>query len=149
MDDPGDRRLGLPIRSVAVESLIKPMDRRMKRTEPFRKEGGRRPCCGASGVRERRRSGGALWVSAAAAPMGRWDRSPSPLICTDKNAIAPLRHPRPGWRSEPACPRHPLLQCVLVRARLGLVVAPCRAPMVFSGQLPCIPARRRPTSGFP
>ena len=28
-------------------------------------------------------------VLAAAAPTGRWDRSPSPLICTYKNAIAP------------------------------------------------------------
>ena len=45
MDDSGDRRLGLPIRSAAVESLIKPMARRMKETEPFGKEEGRRPCC--------------------------------------------------------------------------------------------------------
>jgi hypothetical protein len=28
-------------------------------------------------------------VSAAAAPTGRWDRSPSPLTCIYKNAIAP------------------------------------------------------------
>ena len=45
MDYPGDRRLGLPISSAAVESLIKPMNRRRKGTEPFRKEGGRRPRC--------------------------------------------------------------------------------------------------------
>jgi hypothetical protein len=44
-DYPGDRRLGLAIRSAAVESLIKPMNRGRKGTEPFRKEGGRRPSC--------------------------------------------------------------------------------------------------------
>jgi hypothetical protein len=37
MDYPGDRRLDLSIRSAAVESLIKPMDRRRKGTEPFGK----------------------------------------------------------------------------------------------------------------
>ena len=40
MDYPGDRRLGLPISSAVVESLIKPMNRRMKGTEQFWKEGG-------------------------------------------------------------------------------------------------------------
>ena len=39
MDDPGDRRLGLPVHSAAVESPIKPMDRRMKRPEAFWNEG--------------------------------------------------------------------------------------------------------------
>jgi hypothetical protein len=53
-------------------------------------EGGRSrgEVAGASGVRERRRSGGALLVSAAATPMGRWDRSPSHLTRTGQNAIA-------------------------------------------------------------
>jgi hypothetical protein len=45
MNFPGDRRLGLAIRSAAVESLIKPMNRGRKGTEPFRKEEGRRPRC--------------------------------------------------------------------------------------------------------
>jgi hypothetical protein len=95
MDDPGDRRLGLLIVSVTVESLIKPMNRRMKGTEPFWKEGDGGPVAGESGVRDRRRSGGALLVFAAAAPTGRWNRSPSPWICTNKNGIAPgvLVHP--------------------------------------------------------
>jgi hypothetical protein len=49
MDDPGDRRLGLVIRSAAVESLIKPRNRGRKGTEPFRKEGDGGPVAGASG----------------------------------------------------------------------------------------------------
>jgi hypothetical protein len=40
MDYPRYRRLGLPISSAAVESLIKQMNRRMKGTEKFWKEGG-------------------------------------------------------------------------------------------------------------
>jgi hypothetical protein len=40
MDYPQYRRLGLPISSAAVESLIKQMNRRMKGTEKFWKEGG-------------------------------------------------------------------------------------------------------------
>ena len=35
MDDPGERRFRRPIRSVAVESLIKPMGRPVNGTEPF------------------------------------------------------------------------------------------------------------------
>ncbi len=45
MDVPGDRRLGLPIRSAAVESLIQPMNRRRNGTELFGKEEGRKPGC--------------------------------------------------------------------------------------------------------
>ena len=44
-DDPGERRLCRPIRRVAVESLIQPMGRPVIGTEPFRKEGERRPGC--------------------------------------------------------------------------------------------------------
>jgi hypothetical protein len=40
MDYPRYRRMGLPISSAAVESLIKQMNRRMKGTEKFWKEGG-------------------------------------------------------------------------------------------------------------
>src|SRR5262249_25022835 len=40
MDYPRYRRLGLPISSAAVESTIKQMNRRMKGTEKFWKEGG-------------------------------------------------------------------------------------------------------------
>src|SRR4051794_25291079 len=34
---------------------------------------------------------GGSWVSVAAAPTGREDRSPSPLNCTDNHAMAPSR----------------------------------------------------------
>jgi hypothetical protein len=40
MDDPRSRRLGLSISSVAVESTIKPRNRRVKGTEKFWKKGG-------------------------------------------------------------------------------------------------------------
>ena len=40
MDYPRYRRLGLPISSAAVESVVKPMNRRIKGTEKFWKEGG-------------------------------------------------------------------------------------------------------------
>ena len=44
-DSPGERRWALPIRSVAVASLIQPMGRPVNGSEPFRTEGERRPCC--------------------------------------------------------------------------------------------------------
>ena len=40
MDYPRYRRLGLPISSAAVESVVKQMNRRIKGTEKFWKEGG-------------------------------------------------------------------------------------------------------------
>jgi hypothetical protein len=39
-DDPAQRRLGLPISNSSVESVVKPMNRHRKRTEPFGKKGG-------------------------------------------------------------------------------------------------------------
>ena len=63
----------------------------MKGAEPFWKEGGGGPVAGARGVRVRRHSRRALWVSAAAALNAPRDWSPWPLIRTHRNAIAPQR----------------------------------------------------------
>jgi hypothetical protein len=48
-DDSGQRRLALPIRGVAVASLIQPMGRPVNGSEPFWTEGERRPCCRGAG----------------------------------------------------------------------------------------------------
>ncbi len=40
MDNPRDRQLGLPIRSAPVESTLKQINRRVKGTEKFWREGG-------------------------------------------------------------------------------------------------------------
>jgi len=100
MDYPEYRRLGLPISSAPVESTIKQMNRRVKGSEKFWLEGGRRgdPAIAGRPVEPGRSLDVELAASPEAPPCRRL-RPPRPGHMRPQERNAPERRGRLAWPS--------------------------------------------------